>query len=231
MSGHRPSRSRCLRCIKITRRSGNLRRAHRIDSTQIAEAGPQGIRGRTAKGARTEKSHLRKCRIWARIAWPVQPEYEVDTGLTRENCGNYRWTCARAGGFHLHRKSEASQQRAEMGHGSVPSIMVLPKCGSSAHTSRGNPVRLTGRIRARTFSQRHSVLIDTKTEHNYLTLSHLSKQQAFCEITTLRFPRRAAWFRIRVQPTIPRGAGLWRRNSAILRTCAGDHRPVHRAAK
>jgi 2-oxoglutarate dehydrogenase E1 component len=47
----------------------------------------------------------------------------------------------------------------------------------------GNPVRLTGQDTQRgTFNQRHAVLIDTETEHNYLTLSHLSRQQAFCEI-------------------------------------------------
>jgi 2-oxoglutarate dehydrogenase E1 component len=47
----------------------------------------------------------------------------------------------------------------------------------------GNPVRLTGQDSQRgTFNQRHAVLIDTETEHNYLTLSHLSRQQAFCEI-------------------------------------------------
>src|SRR5262249_40479285 len=33
-----------------------------------------------------------------------------------------------------------------------------------------------------TFNQRHAVLIDTETEHNWVSLSHLSRQQAFCEI-------------------------------------------------
>jgi 2-oxoglutarate dehydrogenase E1 component len=47
----------------------------------------------------------------------------------------------------------------------------------------GTPIRLTGQDTQRgTFNQRHAVLIDTETEHNYLTLSHLSRQQAFCEI-------------------------------------------------
>ena len=47
----------------------------------------------------------------------------------------------------------------------------------------GTPIRLTGQDSQRgTFNQRHAVLIDTETEHNYLTLSHLSRRQGFCEI-------------------------------------------------
>jgi 2-oxoglutarate dehydrogenase E1 component len=47
----------------------------------------------------------------------------------------------------------------------------------------GTPVRLTGQDSQRgTFNQRHAVLIDTQTERDYLTLCHLSRDQAFCEI-------------------------------------------------
>jgi len=132
--------------------------------------------------------HLRKLpEYWA----PYQhgrykPEYEVDTGLTPEKLAEITDGLVRVPeGFHIHPKiAKLLEQRAEMGHGKrAVDYGFAEMLAFGSVLLEGNPVRLTGQDTERgTFNQRHAVLIDTKTEHNYLTLSHLSKQQAFCQV-------------------------------------------------
>jgi 2-oxoglutarate dehydrogenase E1 component len=132
--------------------------------------------------------HLRKLPdYWA----PYQhgrykPEYEVDTGLTPEKLAEITDGLVRVPeGFHIHPKiAKLLEQRAEMGHGKrAVDYGFAEMLAFGSVLLEGNPVRLTGQDTERgTFNQRHAVLIDTKTEHNYLTLSHLSKQQAFCQV-------------------------------------------------
>jgi 2-oxoglutarate dehydrogenase E1 component len=132
--------------------------------------------------------HLRKLPgYWA----PYQhgrykPEYEVDTGLTPEKLAEITDGLVRVPeGFHIHPKiAKLLEQRAEMGHGKrAVDYGFAEMLAFGSVLLEGNPVRLTGQDTERgTFNQRHAVLIDTQTEHNYLTLSHLSKQQAFCQV-------------------------------------------------
>src|SRR5580700_7461509 len=114
------------------------------------------------------------------------PKYEVDTGLSREKLGELTDGLVRVpNGFHLHPKlAKLLEQRAEMGHGKRAIDYGFAEALAFASlVLEGTPIRLTGQDTQRgTFNQRHAVLIDTETEHNYLTLSHLSRQQAFCEI-------------------------------------------------
>jgi 2-oxoglutarate dehydrogenase E1 component len=114
------------------------------------------------------------------------PKYEVDTGLSREKLGELTDGLVRVpNGFHQHPKlAKLLEQRAEMGHGKRAIDYGFAEALAFASlVLEGTPIRLTGQDTQRgTFNQRHAVLIDTETEHNYLTLSHLSRQQAFCEI-------------------------------------------------
>src|SRR6266850_1131960 len=132
--------------------------------------------------------HLRKLpEYWA----PYQhgrykPEYEVDTGLTPEKLAEITDGLVRVPeGFHIHPKiAKLLEQRAEMGHGKrAVDYGFAEALAFGSILLEGNPIRLTGQDTQRgTFNQRHAVLVDTVTEHDYLPLSHLSKQQAFCEI-------------------------------------------------
>jgi 2-oxoglutarate dehydrogenase E1 component len=115
-----------------------------------------------------------------------KPEYEVDTGLSLEKLAEITEGLVRVPeSFHVHPKiAKLLEQRSEMGHGKRAvdyGFAELLAFGSLV--LEGTPIRLTGQDSQRgTFNQRHAVLIDTVTEHNYLPLSHLSPQQAFCEI-------------------------------------------------
>ncbi len=160
-----------------------------IDSSLTAEAVRKEYEEEQTKARALKKiPHLRKLPdYWA----PYQhgrykPEYEVDTGLPSEKLAEITDGLVRVPeGFHIHPKiAKLLEQRAEMGHGKrAVDYGFAEMLAFGSILLDGNPVRLTGQDTERgTFNQRHAVLINTKTEHNYLTLSHLSKQQAFCEI-------------------------------------------------
>ena len=115
-----------------------------------------------------------------------KPEYEVDTGLTRERLAEITDALVRVpDGFHVHPKIvKLLEQRAEMGHGKrAVDYGFAEALAFGSLLLEGTPVRLTGQDSQRgTFNQRHAVLIDAETEKDYLPLCHLSPKQAFCEI-------------------------------------------------
>jgi 2-oxoglutarate dehydrogenase E1 component len=115
-----------------------------------------------------------------------KPEYEVDTGLTREKLADITAGLVRVpDGFHVHPKiAKLLEQRSEMGNGKrAVDYGFAEALAFGSLVLEGHPVRLTGQDSQRgTFNQRHAVLVDTVTEHEYLPLSHLSPDQAFCEI-------------------------------------------------
>jgi 2-oxoglutarate dehydrogenase E1 component len=160
-----------------------------IDSTQMADT----VR-KEYEEEQTKARAIRKIPLLRKLPdyWtPYQhgrydSSYEVDTGLTSEKLAEITDGLVRVPeGFHIHPKvAKLLEQRAEMGHGKrAVDYGFAEALAFGSALLDGNPVRLTGQDSERgTFNQRHAVLIDTQTEHNYLTLSHLSKQQAFCEI-------------------------------------------------
>jgi len=115
-----------------------------------------------------------------------KPEYEVDTGLSREKLAEITGALVRApDGFHVHAKiAKLLEQRAEMGHGKRPVDYGFAEAlALGSILLEGNPVRLTGQDTERgTFNQRHAVLVDTETEAEYCPLANLAPGQPFCEI-------------------------------------------------
>src|SRR6202790_2790930 len=160
-----------------------------IDTSLIVEGGKKEYELEQEKaGQLTKIPHLRKLPdYWSPYkGGKYDPAYEVDTGLTQEKLAELTDGLVRVpAGFHLHPKiAKLLEQRSEMGHGKrAIDYGFAEMLAFGSLVLEGNPVRLTGQDTQRgTFNQRHAVLIDTQTEHNYLTLSHLSRQQAFCEI-------------------------------------------------
>jgi 2-oxoglutarate dehydrogenase E1 component len=160
-----------------------------IDGTSIVDAVKKEYEEEQVKAHALKKMpHLRTLpNYWSPyIHGKYDPSYEVDTGLSREKLAELTDGLVRVpDGFHLHPKlAKLLEQRAEMGHGRRPVDYGFAEAlAFGSLVLEGTPIRLTGQDTQRgTFNQRHAVLIDTETEHNYLTLSHLSRQQAFCEI-------------------------------------------------
>lgn len=83
-------------------------------------------------------------------------------------------------GFHLHPKvAKLLEQRVEMGDGKKPLDYGMAELLAYASLLKaGVPVRLSGQDSQRgTFNQRHSVFIDTETEHRYSPLSNIATDQ------------------------------------------------------
>jgi len=163
--------------------------ANRIDATAIAEAVRKEYDEEQAKARGLKKiPQLRRLpEYWAPyFHGRYKPEYEVDTGLTREKLAEIADGLVRVpDGFHVHPKIvKLLEQRAEMGHGKrAVDYGFAEALAFGSLLLEGTPVRLTGQVSQRgTFNQRHAVLIDTQTEREYLPLCHLSPNQAFCEI-------------------------------------------------
>ncbi|HEY6273254.1 MAG TPA: 2-oxoglutarate dehydrogenase E1 component [Terriglobales bacterium] len=87
-------------------------------------------------------------------------------------------------GFSIHPKvKKLLEQREKMGTGKMPLDYGMAEAlAFGSLLVEGIPVRLSGQDSRRgTFNQRHSVLIDTDNEQEYVPLSHLSADQAWFE--------------------------------------------------
>src|SRR5882757_6961668 len=160
-----------------------------IDSTQIAETVRKEYEEEQTKARELKKiPHLRKLpEYWTPYSHGrYKPEYEVDTGLTREKLAEITDGLVRVPeGFHVHPKIvKLLEQRSEMGHGKrAVDYGFAEALAFGSIVLEGNPIRLTGQDSQRgTFNQRHAVLVDTQTEKEYCSLAHMAPDQPFCEI-------------------------------------------------
>jgi 2-oxoglutarate dehydrogenase E1 component len=115
-----------------------------------------------------------------------KPEYEVPTGIAPEELHELteRLTTYPEE-FHIHPKvKKLLEQRAEMGSGKKPLDYGMAEALAFASLAKqGILVRLTGQdSRRATFNQRHSVLIDTEDESEYVPLRNIAPEQAACNI-------------------------------------------------
>jgi 2-oxoglutarate dehydrogenase E1 component len=113
-------------------------------------------------------------------------EYDEPTGVAREELIELteRLTTYPEG-FHIHPKvKKLLEQRAEMGTGKKPLDYGMAEALAFASlVKQGIPVRLSGQdSRRATFNQRHSVLIDTEDETEYIPLCNVAPGQAACHI-------------------------------------------------
>jgi len=140
-----------------------------------------------ALGARTRLSTFELPEYWSKYTGgPYKPEYEVTTGVP---AGELRQIAERLssypGTFHIHPKiKKLLEQRREMGEGKRPLDYGMAEALAFGALLRdGTPVRLSGQDSRRgTFNQRHSVLIDTEDEQEFVPLAHVSDRQASFEV-------------------------------------------------
>ncbi|MGH9861634.1 MAG: 2-oxoglutarate dehydrogenase E1 component, partial [Candidatus Acidiferrales bacterium] len=115
-----------------------------------------------------------------------KPEYEVDTGVAAEKLREIGEGLTRyPDGFHIHPKvKRLLEDRMKMARGERPLDYGMAEAMAfGSLVIEGVPVRLSGQDSRRgTFNQRHSVLIDTETEEEYLPLAHLAQGQARAEM-------------------------------------------------
>jgi 2-oxoglutarate dehydrogenase E1 component len=115
-----------------------------------------------------------------------KPEYEVETGLSQEELSELstRLTTYPAS-FHIHPKvKKLLEQRSEMGNGKrAVDYGMAEALAFASLVKAGTHVRFSGQdTRRGTFNQRHSVLIDTENENEFVPLENIAAGQARCEI-------------------------------------------------
>ncbi len=114
------------------------------------------------------------------------PECEVETGVPAEQLKEIaKGLSSLPKEFHIHPKvKRLLDERARMGAGERPVDYGMAEAlAFGSLLVAGVPVRLTGQDSRRgTFNQRHSVLVDTENEKEYVPLEHLHAGQARCEI-------------------------------------------------
>ena len=113
-------------------------------------------------------------------------QYDVDTAIAADEVRelSQRLTTYPRD-FHIHAKvKKLLEQRAEMGTGKRALDYGMAEALAFASLVKsGHPVRLSGQdCRRGTFNQRHSVLLDTETEQEYIPLEHIAEGQAHCRI-------------------------------------------------
>src|SRR5271157_2253731 len=115
-----------------------------------------------------------------------KPEFEVETGLASEELAELSTHLTTyPDGFHIHPKvKKLLEQRAEMGAGQRPVDYGMAEALAFASLVKaGTHVRFSGQDSRRgTFNQRHSVLIDTENENEFVPLENIAPGQARCEI-------------------------------------------------
>jgi 2-oxoglutarate dehydrogenase E1 component len=158
---------------------------HKIDTAEMASL----FRGRI-DAAYDEASKMQKSPMLRKLPayWDkyfggrYRPDFEVPTAVAEGKLGQIaeRLTVYPEN-FSIHPKlKKLLEQREKMGTGKTPLDYGMAEAlAFGSLVVEGIPVRLSGQDSRRgTFNQRHSVLIDTANEQEYVPLSHLSAGQA-----------------------------------------------------
>ena len=161
---------------------------HNIDTRAMASRFRAQIDAAYDKAATMQKSPVLRIlpSYWDKyVGGRYKPEFEVATAVPEETL--HRLTeklTTYPDGFSIHPKvKKLLDQREKMGTGKLPVDYGMAEAlAFGSLLLEGVPVRLSGQDSRRgTFNQRHSVLIDTENEQEYVPLSNLAPNQAWFE--------------------------------------------------
>jgi 2-oxoglutarate dehydrogenase E1 component len=161
---------------------------HKIDTSEMTARFRERIDADYDKAAKMEKSPvLRKLPgYWDKYGGGrYSPSLEVSTAVDEQVLRDITEKLTTyPDGFNIHPKiKKLLEQRHKMGTGKLNLDYGMAEALAFGSLVRqGVPVRLSGQDSRRgTFNQRHSVLIDTETEQEYVPLCHVSQNQAWFE--------------------------------------------------
>jgi 2-oxoglutarate dehydrogenase E1 component len=162
--------------------------SHHIDTTEMARSFRAKVDAAYDHAAQMQKSPvLRKLPVyWDKyVGGRYKPEYEVATAVAEDKLkGLTEKLTSYPQGFSIHPKvKKLLEQREKMGTGKLPLDYGMAEAlAFGSLLVEGVPVRLSGQdARRGTFNHRHSVLIDTENEQEYVPLSHVAQKQAWFE--------------------------------------------------
>jgi len=159
-----------------------------FETTEMASRFRAQIDAAYDKAATMQKSPVLRIlpSYWDKyIGGRYKPEFEVATAVADETLRQLtEKLTSYPDGFSIHPKvKKLLEQREKMGTGKLPLDYGMAEAlAFGSLLLDGVPVRLSGQDSRRgTFNQRHSVLIDTENEQEYVPLSHLAPDQAWFE--------------------------------------------------
>jgi 2-oxoglutarate dehydrogenase E1 component len=159
-----------------------------IDTTEMAASFRAKIDAAYDKAATMQKSPVLRIlpAYWDKyFGGRYKPDFEVSTAVAEDRLRQLSEKLTTyPDGFSIHPKvKKLLEQRDKMGSGKMPLDYGMAEALAFASLLvEGVPVRLSGQDSRRgTFNQRHSVLIDTENEQEYVPLSHLAPEQAWFE--------------------------------------------------
>ncbi len=159
---------------------------HGIDTAEMAQSFRQQVDAAYDKAAQMQKSPVLRVlpKYWDKyVGGRYKPEYEVPTAVSEDKLRQItEKLTSYPEGFAIHPKvKKLLEQREKMGAGKSPIDYGMAEAMAfGALLTEGVPVRLSGQdARRGTFNHRHSVLIDTENENEYVPLSHLAPNQAW----------------------------------------------------
>jgi 2-oxoglutarate dehydrogenase E1 component len=190
---------------------------HNIDTTEMQARFRAQIDEAYDKAAKMEKAPtLRRLpAYWDKyVGGRYSPAYEVPTAVAEETLHQLtEKLTSYPQGFAIHPKvKKLLEQRQKMGTGKMPLDYGMAEALAFASLlTAGVPVRLSGQDSRRgTFNHRHSVLIDTENEQEYVPLCHLSPNQAwFAAYNSILSEAAVLGFEYGFSRDYPDGLVLW----------------------
>jgi 2-oxoglutarate dehydrogenase E1 component len=190
---------------------------HNIDTTEMQARFRAQIDEAYDKAAKMEKAPtLRRLpAYWDKyVGGRYSPAYEVPTAVAEETLHQLTdKLTSYPQGFAIHPKvKKLLEQRQKMGTGKMPLDYGMAEALAFASLlTAGVPVRLSGQDSRRgTFNHRHSVLIDTENEQEYVPLCHLSPNQAwFAAYNSILSEAAVLGFEYGFSRDYPDGLVLW----------------------
>jgi len=159
-----------------------------IDTTEMARSFRAKIDAAYDHAAQMQKSPVLRVlpKYWDKyVGGRYKPQYEVPTAVDEDKLRRITGKLTTyPEGFAIHPKvKKLLEQREKMGTGKAPIDYGMAEAlAFGSLLVEGVPVRLSGQdARRGTFNHRHSVLIDTENETEYVPLSNIESGQAWFE--------------------------------------------------
>jgi len=190
---------------------------NKIDTTEMAQKFRTRIDAAYDHAAQMQKSPvLRKLpAYWDKYrGGRYKPEYEVPTAVSEDRLRQITEKLTTyPGDFAIHAKvKKLLEQREKMGTGKLPLDYGMAEAlAFGSLLVEGVPVRLSGQDSRRgTFNHRHSVLIDTENEQEYVPLNNLAPNQAwFAAYNSILSEAAVLGFEYGFSRDYPDGLTLW----------------------
>ncbi len=161
---------------------------NQIDTSEMAARFRQRIDTAYDKAASMQKSPVLRVlpKYWDKyVGGRYNPDFEVPTKVAEDQLKHIaEKLTSYPKGFAIHPKiKKLLEQREKMGSGALPLDYGMAEAlAFGSLLVEGIPVRLSGQDSRRgTFNQRHSVLIDTENEEEFVPLSNIAPNQAWFE--------------------------------------------------